>query len=450
MIEAVEAIEHVQKVSGTLDKMSLLKLYANVPGFKEILKFIYNPYLKTGLSDAKLRTVNRLGTEYTPVDFEDIMEYLSVHNTGSLADVTRARQFIETVRREYAGNPSQEFAVEIAYAIVTQDLQIGVGVTQLNKVYGADFIPKTGCMLGTLYGNIPANKLKWPYIITEKFDGIRRIILKENGVSRAYSRSGHEDTGLVQIMNEMAYLPDNFMYDGELTAQGLFRDSIALRQATASIAQSKGLKYGLDFNVFDMVPIDEFKAGTSSEGALNRKIRLGATLRDESIAVLYPADHVRLIQAYGIDEQLRFIKATPILGLANTVQQIEPIVEAIWLRHFEGVMLNTVDGKYEIKRSKQLLKMKHTEEFILPVIDMEEGTNKYEDMLGALVVEYKGNRVGVGSGFTDADRKRIWDHPATALGKKIEIESFGESTNSAGQVSLNCPIFLRFVDEEHE
>ena len=104
----------------------------------------------------------------------------------------------------------------------------------------------------------------------------------------------------------------------------------------------------------------------------------------------------------------------------------------------------------KIKRSKELLKVKHTEEHVLPIIDMLEGTGKYEGMLGALVVVYKGNRLGVGSGFTDQQRQYIWDNYSAYIGAQVEIETFGESTNALGTVSLNCPIFKRFVGEEEQ
>jgi len=449
LIDAARVIKHVQLVSGTNDKMRVLKSCEQVDGLKEILQFIYNPYMKTGISDAKLnKAISTYGGRQVekPVYFRDIMEYLRGHNTGSDFDASVCAAFIKTTAAIY---PDEPFTVELARAIVTQNLQIGVATTALNKVYGADFIPKTGCMLGTLYGNIPSHKLAWPYIVTEKLDGIRRIIIKENGICRAYSRSGHEDTGLDEIMLEMKFMPDNMVYDGELIAIGLFRDSIAKRQATMSIAQSKGIKRGLIFNVFDMIPLDEFRAGTSKDGALARKIRLGATLMDDSIQHL-DKDWYNRIQAFGIHRPMSFVQHVPILGLARSIDDVAPIVETIWQRRDEGVMLNSVNGLYEIKRSKHLLKMKHTEEFVLEVVDIEEGSNKYENTMGALVVLYKGNRVGVGTGFSDSLRDTIWKSPANVIGRFIEIESFGESTNAAGQVSLNCPVFQRFADEVHE
>jgi DNA ligase-1 len=432
--------------------MRVLQASANVPLFKEILQFIYNPYLRTGISDKKLDSRYN-GSEglfryldETSLDCAGIMRYLAANNTGSDKDVWVALKFIERVKDEMRHDT---YAVKIARAIVTQDLQIGVTATTLNKVFGADFIPRTGCMLGTLYGKIPAHKLKWPYIVTEKLDGIRRVIIKEDGVSRAYSRSGHEDVGLVEIMEDMKWLPDNAAYDGELIAIGLFRDSIAKRQATSSLSSQSGLKRGLIFNVFDMLPLEEFRAGASKATAINRKIRLGATLMDESIKHI-DDDWYRRIQAFGIHRKLQFIKPVPILGLAHRMSDVEPIVEEIWNRRDEGVMLNSTTGLYEIKRSKELLKLKHTEEFVLEVIGVQEGDNKYEDMMGALIVNYKGNAVGVGTGFSDDLRGTLWRHQADVIGRKVEIESFGESTNAAGQVSLNCPVFLRFVDEVHE
>jgi DNA ligase-1 len=299
---------------------------------------------------------------------------------------------------------------------------------------------------------VPSSRISWPCIVTEKLDGVRRVLVKDKGNITVYSRSGHIDEGLVEIVAEAQYLPDNFVYDGELLAKGTFKDSIALRQATNSIANSKGSKTGLTFNIFDMIPVDEFYNGKSNDTALVRKIRLGATLMDESIKHI-DEDWWRRIQAFGVYRRFESIKSVPILGKVNNLFEAEPIVEEIWKRGGEGIMLNTASGKYEIKRSKELLKVKHTEEYVLPIVNVVEGTGKYEDSLGAIVVEYIDKNgvksyVGVGSGFTDSQRERIWQHPDHYIGLKAEIECFGESINAQGYKSLNCPIFKRFVGEE--
>lgn len=438
MIKVAEVIKLIGDTSSINNKLFILKKNEDVPGLKEILKFIYNPYCKTGISDKKIAKYWETPMPMKRVSYTEAIGYFKEHQTGSDADLIFAATFI-------ANQPEE--TKWLARAIVTQDLKIGITATSLNKVYGKDFIPKIGCMLGTLYGDVGPVKTKWPCIVTEKLDGIRRILVKENGVVRCYSRSGHEDTGLVEIIEEAKWLPNNTVYDGELLAECTFKDSIALRQATNSIANSKGDKTGLIFNVFDMVPIDEFFAGASVKDALVRKITLGATLGDESIQHLDERWPV-LLQAFGIHRELKHIKPVPILGLVKNMAEVEPIVAAIWGRGGEGVMLNTASGLYEIKRSKNLLKVKHTEEHVLTIVDMIEGTGKFEDMLGALVVDYKGNKLGVGSGFTDQQRQEIWDNYSAYIGVQVEIETFGESTNAMGEVSLNCPIFKRFVGEE--
>lgn len=450
MIEVAKVISLVGRTSGYNDKQYLLKKNEQVPGLKEILKFIYDPYTRTGISKAKLAKALKIAAAHGPyvmgndhfISWKEMIQYLKTHTTGNDSDLAMAARFINCTKAMY---PEAE---ELAKAIVTQELKIGVTATTLNTVYGKDFIPKIGCMLGTLYGDVGPEKTKWPCIVTEKLDGIRRILVKENGICRCYSRSGHEDTGLVEIMADAKYLPNNTVYDGELLAAGTFKDCIAQRQATNSIANSKGAKTGLTFNVFDMIPLDEFRSGVSRDSAMVRKITLGATLMDESIQHLEPEKWPMLIQAFGIHRELKAIKPVPILGVVKCMADVEPIVNSIWARGGEGVMLNSATGKYEIKRSKELLKVKHTEEHVLEVVDILEGTGKFENMMGALVVTYKGNKLGVGSGFNDAQRLEIWNNPDKYLGRKIEIDTFGESTNALGETSLNCPIFKRFVGEE--
>lgn len=455
MIEAAKVISLIQRTPGYNDKQYLLKKNENVQGLKEILRFIYDPYNKTGISTAKLTKALMFAEAHGPyimgeepfISYTDMIKYLKRHNTGTDSDLVMAARFINCTKAMYAEVP---FAAELAKAIVTQDLQIGVTSKTLNTVYGEHFIPITGCMLGTLLDKVPLSKVKWPCVVTEKLDGVRRILIKENGVSRLYSRSGHEDTGLVDIIADAEFLPDNRVYDGELLAIGQFEDNIAQRQATFSRSAGNRNKHGLAFNIFDMLPVEEFYNGISEDTAAVRKLLLGATLMDDSIQHLEGLEKnwPMLIASYGIHRELSFIKPVPILGFVKNLAEVEPLVEPIWARKGEGVMLNTADGLYEIKRSKSLLKVKFTEEITLQVVDVMEGSGKFEDMLGAFIVIYKGNHVGVSGRIPVSLRQQVWAHPEQYIGRSIEIDTFGESMNQQGFKSLNCPIFKRFVGDE--
>lgn len=428
--------------SGSLAKQQILQNNSNNALLKSIFKFIYDPYNRCCIGEIKLKNAMQSITSDTAITTDEIIRYLTTNNTGSNEAVMQAAKYVMHIDNTYQ-YPGATF---LAMALVTQSLTIGITAKTLNLIWGNDFIPMVGCMLGTQHDKVSV--IKWPCIVTEKLDGIRRIMIKNKGVIRMYSRSGHEDTGLVDIIAEAKYLPDGYVYDGELLAIGSYVDNIAARQAASSIANTKGTKIGLSFNVFDMLPVSEFYAGASKMHALDRKIILAATLDDEEGCSKLTDGWAQICTAYSIYHKLNFIRPVPILGFVKSMDEVTPIVEKIWRSKGEGVMLNTASGLYEVKRSKSLIKIKYSEEVVLPVSGFIEGEGKYEGTLGAVVVDYKNYKVGVGSGFTDYERDDIWINKDKYIGKQIEIETFGESVNTAGGLSLNCPIFKRFVGGE--
>lgn len=84
------------------------------------------------------------------------------------------------------------------------------------------------------------------------------------------------------------------------------------------------------------------------------------------------------------------------------------------------------------------------------IIGFEEGTGKYEGMLGALLLDYKGYELRCGSGFTDEDRKEIWNNKEKYLGKIAEIQYFRESRNQDGGLSVSFPVFICIRHDKDE
>ena len=87
-------------------------------------------------------------------------------------------------------------------------------------------------------------------------------------------------------------------------------------------------------------------------------------------------------------------------------------------RKLEGLVLKKADAPYELKRSPYWCKVKDFFSADLKVLDAEEGTGKYEGMLGALWVDFNGVRVKAGSGYSDEQRKSFWKKPPII----IEVE----------------------------
>lgn len=429
MDELAVYVGTIKRARGSNDKLDLLGMYGNNERFKSLMHFIYNPYIRTGIAKAKL---NRGGiTTVDKFTVEDIIEYFTKNQTGSDKDVGVARAFIDQYTED---TPSWNLAV----AMVTKNLKIGITSKSLNKVYGEDFIPMIGIMSAHEYKGTDG-----PFIVTEKIDGARRLLFKENGKITIYSRTGIPDYGLVDIEKDAKYLPEGAVYDGELKAIGEFADALELRQATNSIANSKGERTGLTFNIFDTVSTVDFKRGKSTHDAINRKALVAAMFSDPGLKHIVDNE----LESLRLPVELEFIKAVPILGVAKNFEEVMSYAEPIWQSGFEGVMLNTLDGYYEVdKRVRSVLKVKNIVEMTLPVIGVEEGKNKYTNAVGKLVVDYKGNKVGVGSGLTDKERRDWWKDPSAIIGELIEIECQGESTNKQGGTSLSCPIYKRVAN----
>lgn len=455
--EIAKAVDHIRQVDSTLEKKRLLAVYGEtVSGFKDVLKFIFDPNFTTGLKRRKLEGVGYSDVFLQP---EQLMEYLRNNNTGSDVAASIANNFILQHDLLF-GNP----ATWLAEGLVTKDLQIGVSVTTLNAVFGKDFIPKIGIMRGQLFQPDSLYEDE-AFIATEKIDGNRRLIFHKQSGIEVYTRSGKRDHGLVDIEEQALKLPVGYMYDTECIAIGDFEHSLDLRQATASILNSKGPRRGVKALIFDMVPIDEYFEGQSKWGAMFRKLALCTLFGDyrgwQLLGELMSADSFKYV-VDSVDTRsdlpltLPNIHSLPILGIVTRPEDVTKLARPIWDTHGEGIMLVAAKSPYVVSATPKVswLKVKQVNEYTLRCCDVLEGNNKYEGMLGAIMVEYQrpGDAalyyVKVGSGFTDYERELYWQQPELILNKMIDIESFGESRNADGGYSLNCPVFKRVVGDD--
>ena len=116
----------------------------------------------------------------------------------------------------------------------------------------------------------------------------------------------------------------------------------------------------------------------------------------------------------------------------------------------EGIIIN-LDSPYECRRVKTLIKVKKFYTLDLKVIDAIEGDGRLKGTLGALVVDYKGNTVNVGSGFSDAQRKEFWENKNDIIGRVIEVK-YKEITKNkdTGLESLQFPVFVSLREQGKE
>ena len=71
----------------------------------------------------------------------------------------------------------------------------------------------------------------------------------------------------------------------------------------------------------------------------------------------------------------------------------------------EGVMIKNPKSMYQYKRSSDLLKLKQFINDECKLVDFQDGQGKHTDKVGALICEWKGHTIKLGTGITDRLRE---------------------------------------------
>ena len=423
MDEVIKIFKELQNSSGKR-LQEIINENKNNSLFRDVLFFLYNPYIITGLSTKKINKKVAMQMKYPPAkDIMDVFYYLNEHNTGTDIDIAYVLEFIANQKDEDK---------DIYMQIFTKELKLGITAKTINKVIPG-LIPEFNVMLAEKYWDrieeLEANKPD--IIITQKLDGIRAVARVIDNKVEIFSRQGKLIEGLKDLENDLCRLP-NGCYDGELL---LDKDNIPskdLYRETVMVVNSKeNDKKGIIFNIFDTISTEEFD---------NKYSDLICQYRKNIVKILYE----KLSPMYW--------KPVPILYQGKYDKDIvkQELNKQIELKH-EGIMVNLADAAYEGKRTKNILKVKAMQDCDLKIIGFEEGTGKNKGTLGAVIVDYKGFEVKVGSGFTDQDRDYFWDNQKELLGRVITVQYFEETTNKKdNSLSLRFPVYLELREPEKE
>ena len=422
------AFNSLKNTSSRLEKEALLRTYGGDEDFKAVLHFLVNPMIITGISDKKINKQVNIGVYFTDnpdFDLPDLLNWVREHNTGKDSDIAYINSYMWHIT-------DNEDIIEFMKSIITKSFKPGVDVKTCQKVYGKDFIPTLNVMLGTSIENAPIPGKAW-ISISQKLNGNRCFYYK----GKLYTRQGKEYTGCEHIINELKVLSStqscSYVFDGELVLkeEGL-TDSEAFQKGTG-IANSKGKdKSNLHLVIFDVIPTAEFEMGLSFESYRKRKSTL--SILDFSIRRF----------------SLKNISIVKIFYEGYDHTQIQNCLDFAEAHDMEGVMIN-LDTPYECKRTKNLIKVKKFYTYDLKCIGVEEGTGKNKGRLGAVIVDFKGNQVKVGSGFSDIQRDVLWKNPDQIVGRVVEVKYKEVTKNKdTGMESLQFPVFVGIREKEKE
>lgn len=418
-------VNEIMESNSRLHKQAVLKKYADDEVIKKYLQIAFDPYKVFGISNKKLYKDNQVGAVWLAPTVFDLFDYLEKHNTGRYEDVAICQLALDW----YASDDGQLAA--LLECLICKDLSIGCDAKTINKEIPG-LIPTFNVQLANKYFDKPEYVEGKTFAITTKIDGGRIIAIKQDGHVEFFTRAGQRYEGLVDLEDEMArLLPDNICFDGEITL--LNRGSLSSKEAykeTMKIVRTKNNeKHGIKMLVFDYMSADDFKKQWCD----------------------IPFKYRRVV-ANNIFEEVdtKYFELLPLLYVGDDTSKITETLEEEVAKGEEGIMINDYNALYEFKRTNSLLKVKKFESCDLRIIGFEEGTGKYVGKLGALVCEYKGGVVKVGSGLTDDLRSEIWNNQDKYCNIIIEVGYFEETKDSTGKLSLRFPTFKDFRFDKTE
>lgn len=322
---------------------------------------------------------------------------------------------------------------DLYIGMLVKDLRLGIGITSINKVMD-NLIPVFSVQLAEKYKEGCLEEDEY-FFLTEKLNGVRCVSIG----GKLISRQDKVFTGMEHIQKDIDKIKEtlglyNLVFDGELIRKNVdnISDNENFRKTIAITNSKDENKEELQYIIFDLLNEYEFEHKESVFNYLLRRKQLDALSN--------------IIEDLGLEN----IKIVPLLYSGRDKSMITKFLTKITDSGKEGLMLNK-DDYYKCERHSGILKVKKMQTVDLRVIDVVEGRRDMEGMLGAVVVNYKGHAVNVGSGFDKEERINFWKNKELIIGKIIEVQYFEETKNkSNNKLSLQFPVYKGVRDDKTE
>jgi ATP-dependent DNA ligase len=428
-------IEELASNSSRLTKEAILFKHKSNENLKEVFRLAYSPlisfYIRKIPSYVKGKT-NDNNLKWAMHELEHTLATRKI--TGNEA-IKHLIFILESFDEENAS---------IIERIIKQDLRCGVGEPTINKIWPG-LIKTYPIMLASGFDQKLISNIGFPSFAQLKLDGMRfnakvcnnkiefrsrngkQLDIKQNTFTTAFTR-------LAEIYNT------DIVFDGEL----LVIDSSGrpLDRKTGNGILTKAIKGTLTeeesslirATIWDAIPYNDFLVGIYKIPYKSRLEKLSLALNNFKI---------------------KYFQLKNLISLVHTEIVEDPYIADSLFRKFlneghEGIIIKSMKGFWEDKRSKEQIKFKAELECDLRVVNWEYGSGKNLNRLGALVCESEDNliRVNVGSGFSDEQRDLFTKD--YVIGKIATIKYNARIKDKAGNVeSLFLPTFVELREDKN-
>lgn len=424
LIEVKEIIKQLESTSSSNEKIKIIKKNKDNELFKKVLIYTYDKNLKFKVSKKSIKP--RDGKS----KWNDLFEMLDELTQSNINNDLKIN-----VNR-FLGSIEDEDVRDLVIKILFKDLKCNISVKSINKAIPGlifDFqVMKASAYNDKTKEGFIKKARKQGYIMSIKRNGERGEVIKENGKIIIKSRQNKLYEDLIDLEKAFKDMPDNTFYEGELLAFNPngeeWKTSEDQFKLTNKILHTDGEKHGIYIELFDMIPLEDFKNGESKIKAKDRRKNID-----------------KLVDK--VDNEL-IHKAETIYQGTNTDLIQEKLEEVSDCSKHEGLMIILNDSIYESKRVNYHLKVKLWQTNDLKVIGLKESVER-PNTLGSLVVDFKGQEQGV-SGISDNLKELWWNNPKEIIGKVIEVKYKAVTKDKEGNESLQFCTFVRVREDGKE
>lgn len=441
----VDAIRKAERVSTKEAKFKALGNLSEVG--KRLMVEMFSPYRVFGVKKYKEPKAYD-AQDADPQIFLTLLDQLhSRELTGNAA-----RDAVTRVLSYYT-----EETAEILKRVLNKDPKAGFSQTSINKIYKG-LVPTFDVMLAQKKEDDTV--IEYPCIAEVKYDGQRTIAIVENGVVSYHGRSGKVsfqweglfDDELVMLSKDVG---DDIIVDSEVMGD-TFLETINAKSEDNIAAKEK-----LKMYAFDIMTLTEWKTH-------NAFLRQEA--RSSSLEIILDNK-----------KYSKLIKSTS--RICNNPKELDVFYKEVTSAGGEGLIIKTLNGKYEWKRSKNWLKYKPVIDVDLKIVGIYEGRDgtKNTDKMGGFTLEgYDENgkfiqtnagsiklgndtvmgkyieqlakKAGVDLSSVSNDeffRGYVWDNKEEFMGRTVQLEA-QEISEVDGKYSLRFPVVVAFRDDKND
>jgi DNA ligase 1 len=403
------AIDDIASDNSRLIKEDKIKKYLSLPYFTDVIKYAYDYNKKYNVT-----FVPFVDHEYD-IQIKVLFEYLDYLSglNGASDNQKNNLAILSSIDDE---------TNELVNRIINKDLKCGCGENSFSKyIKDLPIFEIMTCIKNMRqFLKLAGGK---HYYWSKKKDGVRTVnFVFKDYVQSHLSRSGLEYSNfsifddelieLAKLIKENTDLQYPILIDGEAISDGGIFNTVMTQIRKIKDCDMSSFK----LHIFDL-PCNKI---------LSERYNILNTFVHENFKKLTLVEHT--LCNYNEQQLVDLAKDTFVNGDVGVD---------------EGVVVKIADSPYVWKEhSKYWCKCKPTDSLDLPVTGYEFGTpgTRLENVVGKLIVNFRGKEVRVGSGYSDLQREEFLDN----LPNLIEIE-FKEITKDG---SLREPVFKRVRDDK--